>query len=437
MPSEGGGTWLGALQAAFENIPIAAAITDMKVPGVNVQWCNKGFERVTGYPKEETEGRNCRFLQGSKTEAKAVTKMVRALRYAKDLVIDVTNHRKDGAHFTNDLSLTAVHDLNGEYRYSIGILSHKEFQTDAEKSAIAQIRELLPRKMPAGAQEAAFVQDVQVDADAKKKQFKTAMIKFTKLLWTIDTEASLEKLMEVPEAREAFHNFLEKTYEHTQLDFWAEAKKLEFMKGRQKDKYANEICEKFLGMDKAAALAMDAKAVVSKSAEFYQVLANDSFPKFIKSKGCDPIVEAMLGNTDKNAESAKSLIWKKYKVPSDMEGFVFSFVAVAETFPACIVISDMSIPGNPMFFINQEFTKITGYSKSDAQGRNCRFLQGPKTEPASVAVIQDTLRRGVDCYVRITNYRKSGETFQNLLSMRPVHDSNGVYRFCIGVQFEV
>ena len=73
----------------------------------------------------------------------------------------------------------------------------------------------------------------------------------------------------------------------------------------------------------------------------------------------------------------------------------------------------------------------------EAQGRNCRFLQGPKTEPQSVAVIQDTLRRGVDCHVKITNYRKSGELFENLLTMRPVHDSNGVMRFCIGVQFEV
>merc|ERR1711965_1108082 len=100
-------------------------------------------------------------------------------------------------------------------------------------------------------------------------------------------------------------------------------------------------------------------------------------------------------------------------------------------------ISDMTMPGNPMFFINQEFSRVTGYAKKEAQGRNCRFLQGPRTEPASVAVIQDTLRRGVDCHVRITNYRKNGETFQNLLSMRPVHDSNGVYRFCIGVQFEV
>merc|ERR1712070_1242265 len=90
-----------------------------------------------------------------------------------------------------------------------------------------------------------------------------------------------------------------------------------------------------------------------------------------------------------------------------------------------------------MFFVNEEFSRITGYSKEEAQGRNCRFLQGPRTEPASVAVIQDTLRRGVDCHVRITNYRKNGETFQNLLSMRPVHDTHGVYRFCIGVQIEV
>jgi len=87
--------------------------------------------------------------------------------------------------------------------------------------------------------------------------------------------------------------------------------------------------------------------------------------------------------------------------------------------------------------VNREFARVTGYDKHEAQGRNCRFLQGPKTEPQSVAVIQDTLRRGVDCHVKITNYRKSGELFENLLTMRPVHDSNGVYRFCIGVQFEV
>merc|ERR1719152_677307 len=90
-----------------------------------------------------------------------------------------------------------------------------------------------------------------------------------------------------------------------------------------------------------------------------------------------------------------------------------------------------------MVYVNQEFCNVTGYAKQEAMGRNCRFLQGPRTEPQSVAVIQDTLRRGVDCHVKLTNYRKNGDLFENLLTMRPVHDSNGVYRFCIGVQFEV
>ena len=56
---------------------------------------------------------------------------------------------------------------------------------------------------------------------------------------------------------------------------------------------------------------------------------------------------------------------------------------------------------------------------------------------ASCKVIQEALRKGEDCHVQITNYRKCGEPFQNKLSMRPIHDSNGVYRFCIGVQTEV
>ena len=39
--------------------------------------------------------------------------------------------------------------------------------------------------------------------------------------------------------------------------------------------------------------------------------------------------------------------------------------------------------------------------------------------------------------MRITNYRKSGEKFDNLLSMHGIHDSNDIFRFCIGVQLEV
>jgi len=90
-----------------------------------------------------------------------------------------------------------------------------------------------------------------------------------------------------------------------------------------------------------------------------------------------------------------------------------------------------------MVFVNQEFCKTTGYSKEEATGRNCRFLQGPDTEPEAIQVIRNTLCKGQECHVKLTNYRKSGEKFQNLLSMKPVFDADGIYRFVIGVQFEI
>ena len=179
------------------------------------------------------------------------------------------------------------------------------------------------------------------------------------------------------------------------------------------------------------------QALGTAAAQALSALASEAFPKFVQSKACLPLVEQLLGNGAEELRRADTLLWSEYSVPLDVAGWVHSFVTVAETYPACIVISDMSMPGNPMIFTNQEFGRVTGYAKHESQGRNCRFLQGPKTEPQSVAVIQDTLRRGVDCHVKITNYRKSGEMFEQLLTMRPVHDSNGVYRFCIGVHTEV
>ena len=133
----------------------------------------------------------------------------------------------------------------------------------------------------------------------------------------------------------------------------------------------------------------------------------------------------------------KSTVWSDYNIAEDVGYWVKMFISMAETFPACIVISDMTIPGNPMFYVNDEFCRTTEYAKDEAQGRNCRFLQGPETEPESVEVICETLRQGIDCHVKLTNYKKNGTLFQNLLSMKPVFDADGIYRYVIGVQFEV
>ena len=49
-----------------------------------------------------------------------------------------------------------------------------------------------------------------------------------------------------------------------------------------------------------------------------------------------------------------------------------------------IVISDAALPNNPIVYANPAFLALSGYSEAEVVGRNCRFLQGPDTDPAAV-----------------------------------------------------
>ena len=433
-----GGTWLQQLCQIIDQMPHALAVTDMKIPGLPLTFVNQAFVRLTGFPAAEAQGKNCRFLQGKKTEAAAVRVMVTAIRSAKPATVRCTNYRKDGNDFVNVITLHPVMDSEGEYRYSIGILSD-DANGDQEGPLLDRLRGVLPTTFDAALQPKKFsVTATQVDQAAQRKQWKSSLAKFTRLLWSMDWEGSLRTLIANPQSLSTFGRWL-------QSDSPADGTKLELVVlfaelARQPPEVqmqqAVPMAQRYL---KSAPSDPDAsmEALFAEATASLTQLAAEAFPKFVQSKACLPLVEQLLGSKADEFQLADGLLWKDYEVPADVAGWVHSFASVAETYPACIVISDMSMPGNPMFFVNGEFCRVTGYAKHEAQGRNCRFLQGPKTEPQSVAVIQDTLRRGVDCHVKITNYRKDGRLFENLLTMRPVHDSNGVYRFCIGVQFEV
>lgn len=70
-------------------------------------------------------------------------------------------------------------------------------------------------------------------------------------------------------------------------------------------------------------------------------------------------------------------------------------------------------------------------------GRNCRFLQGPKTNLLSVKRIRQKLDEGKDHCETFLNYRRDGQPFMNLLMIAPLMDSRGVVRYHIGAQVDV
>jgi len=102
-----------------------------------------------------------------------------------------------------------------------------------------------------------------------------------------------------------------------------------------------------------------------------------------------------------------------------------------------IIVSDANKPTQPIVYCNPAFEKITGYSRQEVLGRNCRFLQGADTDPKVVRKIRQALRTEQDVKVVIKNYRKDGTPFWNELAISPIRDANGRVIYFIGVQTDI
>ena len=102
-----------------------------------------------------------------------------------------------------------------------------------------------------------------------------------------------------------------------------------------------------------------------------------------------------------------------------------------------ITIADARRPDQPLIYVNKGFERLTGYAAEDVLGRNCRFLQGGETDPATVATISEAVEKGAECVVELLNYRKNGEPFWNRLSINPIKDDAGTVTHFIGVQSDI
>jgi len=125
-------------------------------------------------------------------------------------------------------------------------------------------------------------------------------------------------------------------------------------------------------------------------------------------------------------------------LPADSErhlGEVFQ-VAVQMTRMA-MVLSDPNQDDNPVVFCNAAFCEQTGYPQSEVIGRNCRFLQGPGTDPASVKRIAEGLARCKIVSEEIYNYRHDGRGFWNALYISPIFDQEGKLIYYFASQVDV
>jgi len=101
------------------------------------------------------------------------------------------------------------------------------------------------------------------------------------------------------------------------------------------------------------------------------------------------------------------------------------------------VLSDPSLPDNPIVYASDGFCRLSGYKRQDILGRNCRFLQGPGTDQAAVDVIRKGVAEGRDISVCLLNYRADGSPFWNQFFLGALKDVDGQVVNYVGVQCAV
>ncbi|MCO6388091.1 PAS domain-containing protein [Aliihoeflea sp. 40Bstr573] len=113
------------------------------------------------------------------------------------------------------------------------------------------------------------------------------------------------------------------------------------------------------------------------------------------------------------------------------------FAAAIRATRMAMIITDPRHDDNPIVFANDSFLKLTGYERDEVIGNNCRFLQGPDSNPEAINSIRQAIKERRAVNVDILNYRKDGSTFWNALYISPVSNEAGELQFYFASQLDI
>ncbi|MDD5260851.1 MAG: response regulator [Methylacidiphilales bacterium] len=102
-----------------------------------------------------------------------------------------------------------------------------------------------------------------------------------------------------------------------------------------------------------------------------------------------------------------------------------------------VVITDPSLPDNPIIYVNDAFERISGYPAPEVIGKNCRFLQGPGSDPEMLSRMRESIKARRHFSGEILNYSKQGVPYWNRLSFSPVKDEAGNTTHFVGVASDI
>jgi PAS domain S-box-containing protein len=112
---------------------------------------------------------------------------------------------------------------------------------------------------------------------------------------------------------------------------------------------------------------------------------------------------------------------------------------ITNTHDAVLITEAESLdhPGPKIIYVNDAFTRMTGYTAEEVIGKTPRMLQGPNSDKKELKKLGEALRKWQPYEITVINYKKNGEEFWCNFNVTPVADEKGWYTHWIAIERDV
>nr|AML78595.1 putative LOV domain-containing protein [Takakia lepidozioides] len=364
-------------------------LSDPRLPNNPIVYASEGFCKMSGYECREVLGRNCRFLQGPDTDRRTVLEIRDAIREERPCQVRILNYTKQGEAFWNLFHLAPVYSrLDGNVIHFVGVQTPMSLSLAAVPAPSIRGSRLVSDR----------VQEVpQVD----KKINSFGIDEYVNL-----SPPGNESSCRVPDDAADFSSEgeAENGRPARNLEIAEDTAVLRVQGGAGEEEEDTPEIKK--ADQERAAFAV--RAILCQLAESSKIKGG------LVEKRCTGLSEG----------AARGVV---------CSSLMLSLTQIQQSF----VLVDPNLPDMPIVHASDGFCELTGYSQEEVVGHNCRFLQGPDTDPVIVQQIRDSIEAKRPCTVRILNYRKDKRPFWNHLHISPVRSACGKVAFFVGVQLDV
>nr|AML78780.1 putative LOV domain-containing protein [Loropetalum chinense] len=383
-------------------------VSDATKPDHPILYASAGFFKMTGYTSKEVVGRNCRFLQGAGTDAEDVAKIREALQAGTSYCGRLLNYKKDGTPFWNLLTISPIKDEDGKVLKFIGMQVEVSKHTEGSKDKMVR-----PNGLP----------ESLIRYDARQKEMANNSV--SELVQAVTRPRSLSESTNRPLVRKSESGAESERSEANSARRNSEtippARRNSHAGARSSMQRISELPEKKPKKSGRRSFMGIIRKSVSNTESFdTKVVLEDAYDESDDDDDDDGGRPESLDNVVRQKEMRKGI----------------DLATTLERIEKNFVITDPRLPDNPIIFASDSFLELTEYSREEILGRNCRFLQGPETDPATVRKIREAIDNQTDVTVQLINYTKSGKKFWNLFHLQPMRDQKGEVQYFIGVQLD-